>query len=101
MPTYVYRDGRMIDKATGEPMNSGSNGGPPPCPRIISDIEPYLSPVSGEYVSGRRAKRADLDRHNCVDAAEMPTPTGGKIKSRRLQRKYNLPDSVLHEEAKE
>ena len=100
MPTFVYDRARdmMVNKETGEPMVSGPFR--PVTPMHVSDIEPYLSPVSGEYVSGRRAKFDDLKRHNCVDAAELPSPSGGKIKSRKLQRKYNLPETVMHEEAK-
>lgn len=98
MARYVYSDGRMVDAETGEPMVSGPFR--PVTPMHIPDIAPYLSPVSGEYVSGRRAKRDDLDRHNCIDAGDMKSPTDGKIKSKRIQRKYNLPASVLHEDAK-
>jgi hypothetical protein len=97
MPTFIWQDGRIVNKATGEPMNSGHNGGPPPCPRIIKDIAPYLSPVDGRYVSGRRAKRDDLARHNCVDAAELPSPTGGRLKSDKLIRKYGLPEHLKKE----
>jgi hypothetical protein len=95
MAVYVYRDGRMVDRDTGEPMVSGP--WVPVAPRVVPDIAPYRSPVTGEYIGGRRAKRADLDRHNCVDASELPSPTGGKIKSRRILEKYNLPETVLHE----
>jgi hypothetical protein len=101
MPVYVYcrETDRMIDRETGEPMVSGPFR--PVTPMHIPDIAPYLSPVSGEYVSGRKAKAEDLRKHNCIDAAELPSPTGGKIKSRRILRKYNLPETMLHEEARE
>ena len=71
MATFIYskEQGRMVDKETGEPMVSGP--WKPVVPQVVSDIEPYLSPVSGEYVGGRRAKRADLDKHDCIDAAEF------------------------------
>ena len=100
MPVFTYSSDRgcMVDRDTGEPMVSGPFR--PVTPMHIPDIAPYLSPVSGEYVSGRRAKADDLRKHNCIDANELPSPTGGKIKSRRLQRKYNLPEGVMHEEAK-
>ena len=102
MPTFVYCTERkiMVNKATREPMIDPSRPFVPVTPMHIPDIQPYLSPVSGEYVSGRRAKADDLKKHNCVDAADLPSPTGGKIKSRRLQRKYNLPETVMHPEAK-
>ncbi len=92
MTTYVYDRNRgiMVDKATGLPMNPEPVKGRFPTPRVVSDIEPYLSPVSGEFISGRRAKRADLDRHNCIDANELPSPTGGKFRSRKFARKFGL-----------
>jgi hypothetical protein len=98
MPVYVYRDGRMVDKRTGEPMNPGDNGGPPPCPQIISDIEPYQSPVTGEYVGGRRAKRYDLEKNNCVDANELGRSLGGKLRNPRFAKKWGM-ESRLTEEA--
>lgn len=99
MPTYVFRDGRMVNKATGEPMNATPHAGPFPCPRIVPDIAPYLSPVTGEYVSGRRAKRADLERNNCIDAAELPSVTGGKLRNKRFAKKRGL-EHLLKEDAK-
>lgn len=86
---YVYRDGRMVDKETGEPMNNNKEW-VPTVPMVISDIEPYLSPVTGEYVSGRRAKRDDLAKNNCVDTAELGTSLGGKIKNKRFAKKHGL-----------
>lgn len=98
MAVYVYdpaRD-RMVDKVTGEPMVSGPYR--PVTPMHIPDIQPYLSPVSGEVISGRRAKRADLDRHNCVDAADLPG-LGGKLKNRRFAEKRGL-THLLREDAR-
>jgi hypothetical protein len=37
-------------------------------PRVMGDIEAYQSPVSGEWVEGRRARRYDLEKHDCVEA---------------------------------
>lgn len=90
----------MVNKATGEFMVDPSKPFRPVTPMTVSDIEPYLSPVSGEYVSGRRAKADDLRKHNCVDAADLPSPTGGKIKSRKVLKKYGLPETMLHEESR-
>lgn len=100
MAVYVLRNGRMVDKATGEPMNEGPVSGPFPCPRAIPDIEPYLSPVDGRYVGGRRSKRDDLARHNCVDASELPSPTDGKLRNRKFARKWGL-EHMLREDARD
>jgi len=101
MPTYVYDKAtdRMVDKATGEPMNPEPHVGPFPVPRVVHDIEPYISPATGEYVSGRRAKRADLDKSGCFDAADLPG-LGGKLKNPRFAKKRGL-EHLLTEEARD
>jgi hypothetical protein len=50
-------------------------------------------------ISGRRAKRADLDRHNCVDAGDIPSPTGGKFRSKEFAAKRGM-THMLKESAK-
>lgn len=95
MPVYVWREGHWRDKATGEraPMRDGL------CtPMFVHDIAPYQSPVTGEVISGRAAKRDDLKRHNCVDAADLPSPTGGKFRTRKMVEKYRLPENLLKEQ---
>ena len=92
MPTYrVAEDGSLIDKATGEKLVTKRSE---ICaPMIISDIEPYRSPVSGEYVGGRSAKREDLKKHDCIDANEL-RPSFGKrkgVKSEKWTKRLGLP----------
>ena len=93
MAIYVYSktSGRMVDKSTGEPMVDPAAPYVPVVPlAIVPDIQPYQSPVTGEVISGRRAKRADLDRHNCIDAGDLPSVTGGKLKNRAFAEKRGL-----------
>lgn len=94
MAIYVLREGRMVDKATGEPMNPAPVEGAFPCPNVCADIEAYQSPVDGTYVSGRRAKRDDLKRTNCIDAADMPT-LGGKLKNERFAKKWGMTERLI------
>lgn len=90
MPTYVYLDGAMVDKATGQPMVDRSVW-TPTVPVIVSDIDPYQSPVTGEYVGGRRSKRYDLESNNCIDADELgPSKVRGKFKNKRFAAKRGL-----------
>jgi len=100
LTTFVYDHGLgiMVNRDTREPMNTEPVSGPFPTPGVVSDIKPYLSPVSGEYIGGKRAKRADLERHNCIDANDMPT-LGGKLKNRKFAEKRGL-TSLLAEDAK-
>jgi hypothetical protein len=92
MPTYrVADDGSLIDKETGNKLII--ERGTICAPMIISDIQPYRSPVSGEYVGGRAAKREDLKKHDCVDANEL-RPSFGKrngVKSEKWAKRLGLP----------
>ena len=96
MARYVWREGRWVNRETGEPA-------PKRCEAhearvtVISDIEPYRSPVTGEVIGGRRQKRDDLARHNCIDAAELPSPTGGKFRNPAFARKHGMPAHLVKE----
>jgi hypothetical protein len=37
----------------------------PDAPNVHADFEGYRSPVTGEWIEGRRAHREDLRRHGC------------------------------------
>ncbi len=89
MATFVYdrERGMMVDKVTGEPMNPG---GPLATPMVFSDLPGYQSPIDGAWVEGRRARRYDLQKNNCVDANDLPSPTGGRLKNERFARKHGL-----------
>lgn len=84
MPTYVLRsDGSLVDKATGAPLIVSKRIA---APRIIPDIEPYRSPVSGEVIGGRAQKRDDLKKHDCVDTREMRGGTFGQRHGARSEK---------------
>lgn len=87
----------MVDKATGEPMVTGPFR--PVTPMHVPDIQPYLSPVDGRYVSGRRAKADDLARTGCIDAADIASPTGGRFRNKEFAQKRGL-THLLKEDAR-
>ena len=89
MPVYVYRDGRMVDKATGEPMNDPAAPWAPVTPATFGDIAGYQSPIDGAWVEGRRARRYDMEKHNCVDANELRSGPR-KLKNERFAKKHGL-----------
>ena len=92
MPTYVYdkEHGCMVDKATGMPMlNQFERARPLQTPRVQADGEPYVSPVSGEVISGNKDRRDDLKKHGCIDAREL-RPERKKFKNRRFIEKRGL-----------
>jgi hypothetical protein len=76
--TYVWRNGRFENKATGEPMETIDRV----CvPHILSDIKPYKSMASGKLIDGRAAQREDLKRSGCrlADPSEWK-PEGCRTK---------------------
>lgn len=96
MPRYVWRDGHWVERSSGERLIAEGHQWQPVAPMaVIGDIPAYQSPVTGETISGRAAKRDDLKRHGCVDARELPSPTGGKVRKRSTIEKYNLPEMML------
>jgi hypothetical protein len=54
----------------------------------VGDTPGYTSPVTGEWIEGRRARRYDLEKHNCIDQREIAQPR--KFKNRRFAEKRGL-----------
>ena len=102
MPKYVYdpETDRMVNKDTGEPMNDPAAEWTPVAPRVFGDLPGYQSPIDGSWIEGRRARRYDLEKNDCIDANDLPSPTGGKLKNKRFAKKRNL-EHLLHEGARD
>lgn len=91
MPTYVFRNGAMVDKHTGAPMLTDEDRARPvPTPRVFGDYEAYQSPVTGEWIEGRRAREYDMKKHGCVDGNDFVPAGGRKLKNERFARKHGL-----------
>ena len=93
MPTYVFdrERGIMVDKATGLPMlNQEERARPLQTPLTFGDLPEYRSPIDGSLISGRRARKYDLERSNCVDANELGSPTKGRLKNEKFAAKHGL-----------
>lgn len=88
MATFVYdkERGIMVDKATREPMVTGE--WQPVTPMTFGDLPEYRSPIDGSVISGRRARKYDLEKNNCVDANDFSTPK--KLKNARFAKKYGV-----------
>jgi hypothetical protein len=71
MATYVMRNGLLVDKHTGERMPLPADWKPAK-PQIMPDMEPFVSPVSGELIGGRAQRREDMKRHDCIDGRDIP-----------------------------
>lgn len=74
MARYVWRDGKFVDKSTGEPLltEEQRNSTVIAMPYVRGDIPAYVSPVTGKLIDGRSARREDLARTGCreVDPSE-------------------------------
>ena len=90
MAKYVYRNGKFICKTTGEPMNGPedkarfnrmlkSGRGP----LITADIQDYQSPVTGEWISGRAARREDLIKNDCFEIDPPSKPLRERQKAKQ------------------
>jgi hypothetical protein len=88
MATYIYSKdlGAMVDKATGERMVD--KNAPLAVPMISSDLKGYTSPIDGSWIEGRRARKYDLEKNNCVDGNFSDTPR--KLKNKRFAKKRGL-----------
>lgn len=49
-----------------------------PCPHIMGDLPAYASPLSGQVIEGRFARKEEMKRHNVreVDPSERPEGAG-------------------------
>lgn len=91
MAKYVKRGGQWVHFATGEPMlTEEQRKAPIPCPTIRSDIPAYQSPIDGRWITSMSERRDDLKRNGCIDARELPSPTGGKIRNKAFAAKRGL-----------
>jgi len=90
MAVYVYdaQTGRMVDKVTGEAMVDPS--APLATPMFYGDTPGYRSPIDGRWIEGRRARKYDMEKHNCVDANELKSPTDGKLRNKKFVAKHGL-----------
>lgn len=102
MPVYRWRDGKWVDKHTGELAPKRAEAHQVRLLGVVGDIEPYRSPISGEVIGGRASKRDDLKRHGCIDSREAygDSALGGKFKNKRFAAKHGL-TADLKEEARD
>lgn len=89
MSRYVWKNGGFYNPATGEAMAVPARRGV--CaPAVVGDTPAYRSPITGQMIDGRSARREDLKRHDCVEAGDMPLRNGGKARNEKFARKHGL-----------
>lgn len=96
MPKYIYdkEHNCMVDKDTGMPMlNQAEKARPLQTPLAFGDLPAYQSPIDGTWVEGRRARKYDLEKNNCVDANELRSSSEPRgFKNERFAKKRGLQD---------
>lgn len=88
--TYVLRDGKLVEKRTGEVFASS---GEIAMPMVMRDIPHYHSPIDGRLITSRSERREDLKRNNCVEVDPSNTLTKGRtdvFKNKRFAKKHGL-----------
>lgn len=91
MARYVFRGGRFVNRATGEPLLSDDDrNAPVSMPMVVSDIPEYRSPVDGRLITSRSERRDDLKRNNCVEYEPSLSPTKGKFRNPEFCKKRGL-----------
>jgi hypothetical protein len=74
MPTYVFRNGKLVDKRKARPLHYASDA-----PGVISDImEPTQHMATGKFHTSKHKFREDTKASGCVeignDPAALPRP---------------------------
>lgn len=85
--TYVWRDGKFVEKRTGEVLRTRSDR---ICvPYVMRDIPEYTSPIDGKPITSRSHRRDDLARNGCIEVEPRKRPRG--FKNKRFAEKRGLP----------
>jgi hypothetical protein len=87
MARYVLKDDQWINRETGEPLKVDPNW-TPQAPHVWRDIPEYRSPIDGQLIGSRSARREDLKRNNCVEIDPPKRPRG--YKNERFAKKHGL-----------
>ena len=69
MPTFVYRDGKLVDKRDAYPLYESDGA-----PNVISDTMPDLRHMAdGRYYSSKSKFRAATKAHGCIEVGSDST----------------------------
>ena len=66
--TYVYVDGKLVEKGSDEHYNSLG-------PMVMPDIQPYKSMIDGSMITSRSVHRDHLRQHNCIEVGNEKMET--------------------------
>ena len=90
MPTFVYRNGQNVNKDTGEPMLTAAQRCGPIQTPMVQAFTSYDCPITGKEITDPGMHKANLKKHNCVEAKEVSNGLNGEIKNHNFARKRGL-----------
>src|SRR5579862_638829 len=70
----------------------------PDAPFVQGDYEGYQSPITGEWIEGRRAHREDLKRHGCrvFEGRESEQRAADRVQTENAKRTEQLAEKMAH-----
>lgn len=70
MTIYVRRDGKLVNKKTGEPMRMRQGPVGLAAPRV-SRMEAFESPITGKEVTSWGERDREMKEHDCFDTRDL------------------------------
>lgn len=69
----------------------------PDAPAVHDDFEAYQSPITGQWIEGRRAHREDLKRHGCrvYEGRESEQRAAGRVQAENARRTEQLTERMV------
>ena len=89
MPTWVFYQGRLIDKRY-KPASAASHAlSDLPAPAVVR-FEAFASPVDGRPIRSRREHDRDLDANGCYDPRDTPAAFRKARDVRQQQQRHRI-----------
>jgi hypothetical protein len=86
MTTYIWSNNQLVDKDTGAALVLPATF-VPMLPMVVSDLEPYESPMTGKIITSKSEQREDLAKSGCRLLDPSESPTQGKIRNAKFAAK--------------
>lgn len=104
MGHYTLKDGKWVDKKTGEPVDlpskaeTWSHGS---SAMIGTDYKGYTCPVTNKWIEGKAAHQENLKRHNCRVLEKGEKEQNAKTREREFDRECRAVARALAAKAAE
>jgi hypothetical protein len=86
MTTYIWSNNQLVDKDTGAALVLPATF-VPVLPMVVSDLEPYESPMTGQIITSKSEQREDLAKSGCRLLDPSESPTKGKVRNAKFAAK--------------